>query len=159
MRHRIIKMDSFPVIGIELRTTTEDGRNFREIPQFWEKFFKEGHLGRIPDRRSDDVLLGICMDESDDNSFSYIIGSEVTNTTNVPDGMVCRTIPAAEYAVFTARGKMPVSIQDTIRYIYRDWLPGSQYRHAGTAEFEWYDERCNGEEDAEVDIYIPIAKQ
>jgi AraC family transcriptional regulator len=70
--------------------------------------------------------------------------------------MVCKTIPAAEYAVFTARGKMPGSIQDTVRYIYQEWLPNSKYQRGESADIELNDERFHRGETSEVDIYIPI---
>jgi AraC family transcriptional regulator len=91
-----------------------------------------------------------------DGAFSYIIGSEVTHTDNVPDDMVSREILEANYAVFTARGTMPDSIQNMIKYIYQEWLPKSKYQHAHSPEFELYDERSDDSENAEVDIYIPI---
>ena len=147
---------SFPIIGIELSTTTRDGLNFIEIPQFWEKVLGKGQIAKIPDRKSPDTILGICMDFESDGSFSYVIGAEVASTENTPDDMVCRTIPDAKYAVFTARGKMPDSIQDVTKYIYQKWLPSSEFQRANSADFELYDERFDDEENAEVDIYVPI---
>ena len=107
MEHTIISKKSFPVIGVELKTTTHDGRNYVEIPQFWEKVINEGQLDNIPDKKLKNTVLGICMDFEPSGRFSYIIGSEVTSTENTPEDMVCKTIPASKYAVFTARGKMP----------------------------------------------------
>jgi len=156
MEPAIISKGSFPIIGIELRTTTRDGMNFTEIPQFWVKVLEKGQITKIPDRKSPDTILGICMDFESDGSFSYIIGAEVTSTENTPDDMVCRTIPTAKYAVFTARGKMPDSIQDVTKYIYQKWLPNSEFQRANLADFELYDERFDAEENAEVDIYVPI---
>lgn len=156
MKHTIISKESFPIIGIELKTTTHAGKNFVEIPQFWEKIIRENKIDKIPDKKFRDTVLGICMDFEPSGRFSYIIGSEVTSTENTPEDMVCRTIPAAKYAVFTARGKMPDPIQDTVKYIYQEWLPNSEYHRANAADFELYDERCNDSENAEVDIYIPI---
>ncbi len=156
MEPEIISKESFPIIGIELRTTTHDGINFTEIPQFWEKVLEKGQIAKIPDRKSPDTILGVCMDFGSDGSFSYIIGAEVTSTENTPDDMVCRTIPAAKYAVFTARGKMPDSIQDVTKYIYQEWLPHSEFQRANLVDFELYDERFDDEENAEVDIYVPI---
>ena len=149
-------MESFPIIGIELKTTTRDGRNFSEIPQFWEKVLDKGQIDKIPDRKSPDAVLGICMDFRPDGSFSYIIGAEVISTENTPSDMVCRTIPAAKYAVFTARGNMPDSIQDVTRYIYQKWLPNSEFQRGNSADFELYDQRFDDEQNAEVDIYVPI---
>jgi AraC family transcriptional regulator len=157
MEPTIILKEGFRIIGVELKTTTNNGRNCIEIPQFWERILQEGLIGKIPDRKTERVLLGICMDFEPNGRFSYIIGAEVSNTENTPDDMVSRTIPAATYAVFTARGKMPGSIQDTFKYIYQEWLPTSDYQRADSAEFELYDERCDNSENSEVDIYIPIA--
>lgn len=70
--------------------------------------------------------------------------------------MAGRTVPAAKYAVFTAKGPVPQAIQDTWRYIYSSWLPKSGCERAETEDFELYDERCTHDEGAEVDIYIPI---
>ncbi len=156
MEHTIISKESFRIIGVELKTTTHDGKNLVEIPQFWEKVIEEGQIAKIPDKKFQDTVLGICMDFESSGSFSYIIGSEVNGTENTPADMVCRTIPAGKYAVFTARGKMPFSIQETFKYVYQEWLPNSEYRRANSADFELYDERCHDAENAEVDIYVPI---
>ena len=156
MEPKIITKDSFPIIGIELKTTTHKGKNFTEIPDFWDKILKQGQIHDIPNRKYPDTVLGICMDFNQDKSFSYIIGAEVTNTENVPEGMVSKLIPAAQYAVFTAIGKIPDSIQNTVKYIYKEWLPNSEYQRANSADFELYDERCQKGMNAEVDIYIPI---
>ena len=148
--------ESFHIIGIELKTTTHDGLNFIEIPQFWQTVLKQGQIANIPDRKSPDTILGICMDFASDGSFSYIIGAEVTSTENTPSNMVSKTIPAAEYAVFTAHGKLPDSIQQVTRHIYQKWLPNSAYERANSADFELYDERSMDPENVEVDIYVPI---
>ena len=157
MEHAITSKESFHIIGVELKTTSHDGKNLAEIPQFWEKALEEGQLERIPDKKHKDTVLGICMDFEHGGRFSYIIGAEVTSIENTPEDMIWRKIPASKYAIFTARGKMPASIQETFRYIYQEWLPKSGYQRANSADFELYDERCHDLENAEVDIYVPIA--
>ncbi len=151
-----IRKDDFPVIGYELRTTTQEGKNFREIPEFWDKIIQEKGIERIPNRKYPNVTLGICMDFREDGSFCYLIASEVSSEKDIPEGMTLKQVPAAEYAVFTARGEMPESIQETVKYIYREWLPHSNYMRTAGAEFELYDERCEREENPEVDIYVPV---
>ena len=138
MEHAIISKESFPIIGVELKTTTHDGRNLVEIPRFWQKVIKEGQIDKIPNKKFKGTVLGICMDFKPEGRFSYIIGSEVSSTVNTPGNMVCRTIPAATYAVFTARGKMPGSIQvgDPGVFWHR-FYPGyfQIYSPRGAAEF------------------------
>ena len=48
MRMQQRQMDGFKLIGIELRTTNDGGDAMREIPLFWERFFKEDVLSAIP---------------------------------------------------------------------------------------------------------------
>ena len=156
MEPKIISKKAFPIIGIELKTTSREGKNFIEIPQFWTQVIQKKQIDKIPNKKQPGAVLGICMDFRTDGDFSYIIGSEVTNTDRVPDDMVTKMIPNAEYAVFTAIGKMPDSIQDTTKYIHREWLPKSKFQHADSPEFELYDERSDNSENSEVDIYVPI---
>ena len=156
MEPKIITKDEFKVIGFELKTTTRDGQNFREIPKFWEKILAEKLIDKIPNKKYPNTSLGICMDFDAMGNFSYIIASEVNSTDPILEGMVSRIIPKATYAVFTAKGNIPKAIQDTIQYIMKEWFPRSNYKKANLPDFELYDERCTGKEDSEVDIYIPI---
>ena len=156
MEAQIIEQPAFDIIGIELRTTTLDGNNFTEIPRFWQDVLAQDSIARIPDRKDANAVLGISIDMAADGSFSYIIGCEVTTTENKPAGMVARTVSAATYAVFTARGNMPDAIQQTTRSIYREWLPNSGYRRTDGADIERYDERFEDSDNPEMDIYVPI---
>jgi AraC family transcriptional regulator len=89
-----------------------------------------------------------------------MIAHEVERTDQVPDEMIARTIPAGTYAVFTAKGPVTKAVQDATRYIYSTWLPESGYEHGMTADLEVYDERrITGDDQSEVDIWIPIVKK
>jgi AraC family transcriptional regulator len=160
MEYRIVKKPEFKVIGYELRTSNHDGRNYREIPAFWQTYLTERLYERIPNRvhTESGVELGICTDfDMETGEFSYIIGMEVNGFDGVPEGMACRSFPVAEYAVFTTP-QFSSSIQNTWKAIFGEWFPQSGYQHAGTAEFELYDERCRGDlnELVQMDIYIPV---
>lgn len=158
MEYKIVSKDSFSIIGVELITTLSDEKDFGEIPKFWEKVMSDGLIDTIPNKKFPDTILGVSMNFKADGAFSYVIGVEVLGSDNIPEGMICSTIPAANYAVFTAHGQIPKSIQDTSNYIYKEWLPNSDYKRAETAEFELYDDRCQRGEDAEVDIYLPVLR-
>ena len=156
MNPKMIKKESFTVIGVELKTTLSNETDFGEIPKFWENVIKDRLIEMIPNKKYPDTILGISMDFQPNGSFLYVIGVEVTDTQTIPEKMVCKTVPAAEYAVFTACGEMPGSIQETSNYIYKEWLPNSGYKRTETAEFELYDDRCQRGVNAEVDIYFPV---
>jgi AraC family transcriptional regulator len=70
MEPTIVRKDAFSVIGLELKTTTHDGKNLNEIPSFWAQVLAAGQIDRIPDKKLADTVLGICMDFAPDGRFS-----------------------------------------------------------------------------------------
>jgi AraC family transcriptional regulator len=158
MQPRIENRAEFSIIGKQI-ATVGDGTNLKEIPMFWQKYLQNKLCELVPNKIMPWKEYGLCAD-GDENSkcFIYMIGSEVTSTSEIPAGMVARKIPAATYAVFTARGPMPEAIQSVWKYAYGTWLPGqTEYSRANTEDFELYDERCL-QAIPEVDIYIPLKK-
>ncbi len=156
----IKKMGEIKIIGAQLNTCTVDGSNFKQIPQFWDQFMSEKTADKIPAKKDMKVCYGICDDYNfAEGTFAYIIAYEVTSHENIPPGLIAKTIPEAEYAVFTAKGKIPSSVQNMVGYIYGEWLQNSDYVRSDTPEFEYYDERVTGDENCEVDIYIPVIRK
>jgi AraC family transcriptional regulator len=162
MNYKIVEKDSFKIIGRELRIRNDNGDNFKLIPGFWDQCKNEGvweELMKLPRVLINDegACLGMCMDFDGINTFSYLICVEVSNIDFVPEKMVAKTIPAQKYAVFTAKGKMAESIQQTWKDIYQEWFPSSGYERTSGPDFELYDKRSEAnDENTEVDIYIPI---
>lgn len=162
MEYRIVTKPAFKVIGYELRTSTCNGENLQKIPAFWQEYLQNGWGHRIPNRvhRESPVELGICHSfDMESGTFTYMIGMEAEHFEGVPDDLVCREFMAAEYAVFTTpkvpHDQFSASIQSTWKSIFEEWFPHSGYEHAGTPEFELYDERCHPDKpEAQMDIYI-----
>ncbi len=155
---KIVEKAEFIVIGPAIKCTTEDDENVKRIPLFWEEEMEKDTLKKIPNVVNPNTCYGICTDFESPN-FIYMIAREVDRLEGVPDDMIGRKIPAATYAVFTAKGPITKAVQDATRYIYSTWLPESGYEHAMTADLEVYDERRMSDDDqSEVDICIPIVK-
>ncbi|UKS25405.1 GyrI-like domain-containing protein [Paenibacillus sp. HWE-109] len=159
---------AFKFVGYELKTSCIDGRNHREIPLFWRTYLDENKGAHIGNRVQADsqVELGICTDFNPQTSdLTYLIGMEVTTFDGVLEDQVCREFPEATYAVFTTPPvkveEFTSAIQSTWKSIQPEWFPTSGYTHAGGAEFELYDERCNPAKNelVEMDIYIPVKKK
>jgi AraC family transcriptional regulator len=165
MDFKVIEKDSFKIVGKEIRVRCDNGENNKLIPEFWQKSMAEGIFdvfGAMPNivNNESSVSMGMCMDfDGINNTFSYLICVEVSNFDCIPEGMVGKTIPAAKYAVFTAKAEsretMTQAIQATWDDIYSKWLPASNYERTDAPDFEYYDERCDFDK-PEVDIYIPI---
>jgi AraC family transcriptional regulator len=85
--------------------------------------------------------------------FDDVAALHVSNASDLPEGMVGVEVPAARYAVFTCT--LP-----TLSPIYRqiqEWLPQSEYEHAGTPEFEYYGEGFDPEDpNSPMSVYIPV---
>jgi AraC family transcriptional regulator len=164
MEPKLVTKPAFHIIGYELRTNSTDGQNHMDIPQFWQQYLQKNLGCNIPDPINKNQELGICTNfNPETGDFVYVIGMEVKEGTQVPEGMVYMSFPAQEYVVFTTpksdEQSFSSTIQSTWNNIFTNWFPQSGYEHAGTVEFELYDERCYGSENKEMDIYIPVKKQ
>ncbi|SDZ34509.1 AraC family transcriptional regulator [Evansella caseinilytica] len=163
MEPKLVTKPAFHIIGYELKTKNEDGQNNKDIPLFWQQYMEKKLGSNIPNPLQKNVELGICTDFCPETGeFIYVIGMEVKKGTPAPEGMVYKSFPEMEYAVFTTpkatEESFISSIQSTWNYIFTDWFPQSVFEHNGTVEFELYDERCYGSKNKEMDIYIPVKK-
>jgi AraC family transcriptional regulator len=164
MEPKLTVKPAFHIIGYELKTRNEDGQNNRDIPEFWQQYIRNDLGANIPSPIHKHVELGLCTDfQPESGEFTYVIGMEVDAGTKPLEGMVYRSFPEQEYAVFTTpkadEAAFTASIQSTLNKVFTEWFPQSGYEHAGTAEFELYDERCYGDDNKEIDIYIPVVKK
>ncbi|MBW8685226.1 GyrI-like domain-containing protein [Chitinophaga sp. B61] len=143
----------FYVIGIQVRTTNENGQATKDIPALWNRFFTEGISANIPDK-TDDALYCIYTDYEKDHTRPYttVLGCKVSTLEVIPEGMVGITINDATYDKYVAKGNiMQGSVFNTWTTIWNSEIP-----RAFTADFEVYDERAKDMENAEVNIFIAL---
>ncbi|MET4142349.1 GyrI-like domain-containing protein [Pedobacter sp. UYP1] len=148
-----IKIDSFHVIGISVRTTNENGQAAKDIPVLWEKFMSEGILERIPNKTDNSLYCIYTAYEKDHTKpYTTILGCKVENLDDIPDQMIGKTIESASYQKFVAKGNL---IQGAV---YNEWnkIWNSELERTFTADFEIYDERSLNPENAEVDIFVAV---
>ncbi|WP_100334187.1 AraC family transcriptional regulator [Bacillus alkalisoli] len=163
MELKFVTKPAFHIIGYELKTKTEDGQNNKDIPVFWQHYIQNDLGSKIPGPIKKYEELGICSDFcSETGEFVYVIGKEVANGAEAPEGMSYRSYPEQEYAVFTTPKAtdetFSSAIQSTWQHIFAEWFPHSDYEYSGVVDFELYDERCFGAEKV-MDIYIPVKKK
>jgi len=131
-----------------------------DVMNMWSVFkdYREKIPNMIPDTCGFGIYENYKENESDDSDtvFTYLCCVEVLSLNEIPQGMVGRTIPEQTYAVFTHKG-MVDNMDTTLRYIWGDWLPNSQYSYANRPDFELYSKRfIHNSEKSELDLYIPI---
>jgi AraC family transcriptional regulator len=151
MEPRIEEKGQFTIIGLEIMTTYDQ---MHLIPQLWDQFIPRFNEVRNVTNRS--AAWGVVWDRA--NDFTYVACFEVSDASNLPDGMVTCTIPGHTYAVFTHKGDLS-TLGATFDYIYKTWLPTSGKERDFTAPFlELYGEDFKGADSDEsiMEIWIPI---
>jgi predicted transcriptional regulator YdeE len=99
---KVVHQDEFFIVGIEARTTAAKETSAQGvIPQQWQKFMQEGVLQKIPNK-ADQNIYAVVTDFADKRygEYSVVIGARVTDKSQVPAGLVLKTIPAGKYAIF-----------------------------------------------------------
>ncbi|MDR1533426.1 MAG: AraC family transcriptional regulator [Clostridiales bacterium] len=160
MNYRIEKKDAIRVVGIKLTTTTDDGRNWREIPEFWAQCNQNGQAEKIAALvdREPFGLLGVCvMNSGGGSKFDYYIAAPTGKP--VTAGMTEYVIPAAQYAVFESVGPLPHALQTVTKRVLTEWLPSSGYEYGDGADIEVYSDGDTSAEDYKAEVWMPIVKK
>lgn len=139
---------------IRLVGSVTDGKMPEEItPQIveiWDNFTRK-YEAKLKPYSVDQASYGAWIG-SPDKSADYVVGMQVKDLPEIPEGLVERMLPAARYAVFTCT---PETIGDTYGMIYSQWLPQSPYDFDIMAvDFEYYPWDSDGAE-----VYIPVKEK
>ncbi len=160
MKPKIIEKEAIKIIGIEVRTNNKVEMSGQgKISQQWKTFYKEKVLSQIPKKKNPDLVLAVYTDyESDMNGeFSFIIGTEVTDDAEVPEGLTSRRIPSSKYALFSSeKGPIPDIIISIWKHIWSLKPNDIGGNRAYKTDFELYDERSKNPKNAQVDVYLSI---
>jgi predicted transcriptional regulator YdeE len=151
---KTITISEFSIIGISVRTTNENGQAMQDIPALWNRFMADGILEKIPNKIANEVYSMYTDYEKDHTKpYTTIIGCKVENLNSLPEGMVGKKIPAANYYLQTAKG----NVMDGI--VYKEWVKiwNSDLPRVFTADFEIYGEKAQDMQNAEIDIFIAIS--
>jgi len=107
---KVVHQDEFFIVGIEARTTAAREMSPQGvIPQQWQKFFQDGVLQKITNR-ADENIYALYTNFTDKRAgeYSVVIGVKVVDKAHVPEGLVLKTIPAGNYAIFQSeKGPAP----------------------------------------------------
>lgn len=155
MQPKIVTKPAFTVVGLPFggfvsHSPYENGEQNNEIGKVWDQF--NARIGEVPNISG--PVYGLCFGMPNDKEPWYIAGIEVERVTELPAGMISRTVPEQRYAVF------PCTLQtlgQTYRYIQEEWQPTSGYEHASAPDFEYYDDsEPSAPEEMKLSVYWPI---
>lgn len=148
-----VKIEPFKVIGIAVRTTNENGQAGKDIPVLWEKMISEDIVNSIPNK-IDNTIYSIYTDYEKDHTKPYttVLGCQVENLDNIPEGMVGYSFDGGDYLKFTTKGDLSKGL------VINEWLKiwDMDLGRVFSADFEVYGEKAQNPSDAEVDIFIAV---
>ncbi len=158
---RIVERPALTFIGLEasfLHGLSKESTAAQVIGPLWGQF---GSRAKEVPNRVGPEMYGVIYgrpegERKHSDELQYIAGVQVSAVGMLPPGMVSHLVPAVTYAVFIHRGPIQ-GIADTLREIYRVWLPQSDYKHAQIADIELYDARFDCESPAsEMEYWISV---
>ncbi len=158
-----------PMTLIGFSTTICSNEGYTKCPEFWDKEYSQKYARLFqtmqPETAVERAILenhigmfAICDDR--DGFFDYWIAG-LYQGGEVPEGLKLYTFPESDWAVFSAKGALPDSLQSLNTYVWNDWYPskGKQYMGSDTAMLEVYSPGDMQSPDYECGIWVPVTKK
>ena len=155
------------LIGFSTTIAPEEG--YVKCPQFWEEAYSK-RFARLwqtmqPQTPLEQAVLenqigmfAIC--DAHANGFEYWIAG-IYQGGEVPEGLKLYTFPESDWAMFSAKGPLPNSLQSLNDRVWKEWYPGEgqKYRSNGNAMLEVYSAGDMQSPDYECGIWIPLQEK
>lgn len=154
---------------IGFSTSVRPDEGYIKCPEFWNKEYAQKYARlwqtRNPETPIEKALLenqigmfAICNEKED--CFEYWIAG-LYKGGNVPEGLKLYTFPESEWAVFSAKGALPASLQRLSTAVWQEWYPceGKQYLTGGKSMLEVYSAGDMQSPDYECSIWVPVVKK
>lgn len=158
------KKEAMTFIGFHTQIKPEDG--YKKCPEFWDKEYAEKYAKlwqtMRPETPVEKAILennigmyAVCADSG--NSFTYWIAGLYKGGL-VPEGLELYSFPAGTWAVFTAKGAIPDSLQKLNTKVWEEWFPndGKKCGADGKASVEVYSAGNPQSPDYECGIWVAI---
>jgi len=160
----VVSRPEMLVAGLMLKTSFKDNRNKTEIPPFFHKVLAEGKLDSIPGRLNQNQLCVFDMKRNQPD-FDYLMGVEVAHTPQLPEGMQLMSLPGSSYVSLRTVKRGPDDVGNAFGYLYKTWIPDSEYIPTGKPAFIYYDEdffRVYNKQgyagNPEATVFVPVRK-
>jgi predicted transcriptional regulator YdeE len=146
------------IVGIETRTSNAEeiaaGAN-GNIAALWQHFFKQDFKNTMANKMSDHVYAIYTKYESDfTGQYSLIIGHEVIDFGNAPDGTLPVLVSPGHFLKFTTIDNSPEAVLALWQHIWQFFANTKDFKRTYTADFEVYD-FARGKQ---LDIYIAVER-
>ncbi|SFC62366.1 AraC family transcriptional regulator [Alkalibacterium subtropicum] len=148
----IAKVEQFPNESIDDSSEVEN-----KIPDFWKESGRSDVFETLQEHAVTEDLYGVCAPMTKESDyFAYGIGM-LHDGRETPDGYRVWHVESTLWAVFPCIGDSPDCIGETWERIFKEFLPGSNYRMLEASDFEFYP--AEKDEALFCEIWIPVEKK
>ena len=152
--------DAMTFIGFHTAIRPEEGE--QKCPEFWDRAYyaKYAHLWQTmqPETPVEAAILenGVGMFAICQEGEYWIAG--LYRGGDVPEGLALYSFPESDWAIFSAKGPLPQSLQTLNRQVWQEWAPiAGQMNEIGTpGTLEVYSAAAPNSPDYECGIWVPI---
>lgn len=157
---KVAHQHAFFVVGIEARTTAARETSAQAlIPQQWQRLMQEGVLQKIPNK-ADQNIYAVYTDFSNRRygEYSVVIGARVTSKSQVPAGLVLKTIPAGKYAIFESEQGPAMQVIPAAWQNIANLEDNGQLGYIRTykADYEVYDGQAMNFEKLRAELHVGV---
>lgn len=159
MEFKIIQLPQMRFVGRALPMSFNADRT----PELWRGFSpRKPEIGNTTGTELYSITIykpGFFAQFDPNGEFEKWAAVAVTGFENIPEGMQTLVSPEGTYAAFTHRGTAAESLR-TYDYIFREWLPGSDFLLDDRPHFAVMKEDYRPDDpDAEEAILIPVKQK
>lgn len=155
MTPQVIQNSEMNVVGISIVMKQHETHKIRAI---WQQFSpRKNEITNLLNNTSIAMqIFSVNENGEPEDSFNMWACVEVSELSEIPNGMEGFTIPKGEYLKVLHKG---MNAGDTYQKIMSDWLPNSGYVIDDRPHFQVMGEKYkNGSPDSEEDFFLPIKR-
>ena len=162
MNYRIVTKESFSIVGLMKRVPLIYAGANPDIDAMWQGL-TDATIGTLKALSTIEPtgLISASTNFSDDrqegSQLDHYIG--VATDQAAPAGFASLLVPAGTWAIFTARGPFPETLQKVWGSIYAEWFPTASYEQAVGPEILWNAGKDTGAPDFHSEIWIPVQRR
>ena len=160
------KKEALTFIGFHTEIAPDEG--YRKCPEFWDNEFAAKYA-RLWQTMKPETPVEAAILENGIGMFAICAGSEtgfaywiagLYKGGDVPAGLELFSFAAGEWAIFTAMGPLPASLQTLNTHVWQEWLPteGKRLHANAKATVEVYSAGNPQSPDYECGIWVPVGK-
>lgn len=151
----LITLDDLHLAGISFYYDLASGKN--DLSDQWANLMD--HVEDLPGLVDPPAFyqMQLWFPTQSPNTVYFYVAAKILKDSPVPIQMTAKTIPGQDYLRFYHKG-LANRVGETYRFIYEEWLPGSDYKLPHLYNFEYYGPESLGPYNPSsiTEIYIPI---